>query len=141
MKYPGVGAAVVIIRDSTVLLGKRPNGAGWGFPGGKVEMFETPVHAASRELYEESCLFINSKDLKLLCVMDFQYPNYHRHYVTIVYKYTVKKSDLILPRITKEMIAWKWAHPGFINPLDLTPPAAEVIMCLINKNKYGESIG
>lgn len=54
-----VAAAVAIVQreDGQVLLGQRPEGkpwAGWWeFPGGKIEVGETPLHALQRELYEE----------------------------------------------------------------------------------------
>ena len=50
-------AAAVIRRDSTVLLGRRPDhkrhGGLWEFPGGKMEEGETEVDAVTRELLEE----------------------------------------------------------------------------------------
>ena len=52
-------AAVGVIRreDGLVLLGERPVGKPWAgyweFPGGKVEVDETPIQALVRELQEE----------------------------------------------------------------------------------------
>lgn len=47
----------MIKKDGKVLLGKRPKGnslAGqWEFPGGKIELGETPEEALKRELREE----------------------------------------------------------------------------------------
>ncbi|MCE5181056.1 MAG: Nudix family hydrolase [Betaproteobacteria bacterium] len=52
-----VAAAVVQCPDGEFLLAERPAGkpyAGWWeFPGGKIEMGETPYHALVRELHEE----------------------------------------------------------------------------------------
>jgi 8-oxo-dGTP diphosphatase len=49
--------AVILREDGQVLLGQRPEGkpwAGWWeFPGGKIEVGETPFHALQRELHEE----------------------------------------------------------------------------------------
>lgn len=49
--------AVIVRADGAVLLGRRPEGkpwAGWWeFPGGKIEVGETPVCALQRELHEE----------------------------------------------------------------------------------------
>lgn len=61
MRYRrGVWTPVVtglIQKDGKVLLGKRPTGnslAGqWEFPGGKIELGETPEEALKRELREE----------------------------------------------------------------------------------------
>lgn len=54
-----VHAAVAVLQraDGAVLLGQRPEGkpwAGWWeFPGGKIEVGETALHALARELHEE----------------------------------------------------------------------------------------
>ena len=52
-----VAAAVLQRHDGTFLLAQRPSGkiwAGyWEFPGGKIELDETPYHALVRELREE----------------------------------------------------------------------------------------
>ncbi len=57
MKTVLVSAVALIDRDGRVLLAQRPEGksmAGlWEFPGGKVEIGETPEIALIRELQEE----------------------------------------------------------------------------------------
>lgn len=52
-----VGAIAIVIRDNQVLLAKRrkdPDSGLWGFPGGHVELGETALAAAARELLEET---------------------------------------------------------------------------------------
>ncbi|MEL6509305.1 MAG: NUDIX hydrolase [Pseudomonadota bacterium] len=54
---PKLGALAVMIRNDEVLLVKRrnePDAGLWGFPGGHVELGETALDAASRELREET---------------------------------------------------------------------------------------
>ncbi|TAK05166.1 NUDIX domain-containing protein [Patescibacteria group bacterium] len=54
-----IGVNVIVIRDGSVLLGLRRNcfGAGtWGLPGGHLELGESLVGAAARELKEETGL-------------------------------------------------------------------------------------
>ncbi|PUB17583.1 NUDIX hydrolase [Yoonia sediminilitoris] len=54
---PVLGVIAVVIRDSHVLLvqrGKEPNAGKWGFPGGHVELGETALAGALRELHEET---------------------------------------------------------------------------------------
>ncbi|WP_179379404.1 NUDIX hydrolase [Jannaschia marina] len=54
---PKLGAIAVVQRGDAVLLvqrGKAPNAGLWGFPGGHVELGETALEAAERELLEET---------------------------------------------------------------------------------------
>ncbi len=53
---PHVGLAVIIMRDGTVLMGKRRGNHGggtWSLPGGHLEYGETPEQGALREISEE----------------------------------------------------------------------------------------
>ncbi|NRB20891.1 MAG: NUDIX hydrolase [Rhodobacteraceae bacterium] len=57
MNHPLVGAiAVVCHRDRVILVqrGKQPSAGMWGFPGGHLELGETALQAAARELLEET---------------------------------------------------------------------------------------
>lgn len=54
---PKVAALAVVLRDDHLLLVKRknePDAGLWGFPGGHVELGETALAAAARELREET---------------------------------------------------------------------------------------
>lgn len=58
---PVLGTIAVVCRhfggqDHVILVqrGKEPNAGWWGFPGGHVEMGETAMKAAARELMEET---------------------------------------------------------------------------------------
>lgn len=54
---PLVGAIAVVVTQTHVLLAKRkkqPDAGLWGFPGGHVELGETALAAAARELHEET---------------------------------------------------------------------------------------
>lgn len=56
---PKIGVGVVVRKDNLVLLGKRKNSHGsgeWAFPGGHLELGETPEECAKRELLEETNL-------------------------------------------------------------------------------------
>mgnify|MGYP001208049434 CR=1 FL=1 len=55
-------------KDGLVLLGQRPKGSlqgQWEFPGGKIEMGETPEEALKRELQEELGVTATVGDLRL----------------------------------------------------------------------------
>lgn len=54
---PVLGAIAVVVSDTHVLLARRkkqPDAGLWGFPGGHVELGETALAAAARELHEET---------------------------------------------------------------------------------------
>ena len=55
--HPTLAALAVVIHDDRVLLVKRrnePDAGLWGFPGGHVDLGETALQAAARELREET---------------------------------------------------------------------------------------
>ncbi|MGH6990787.1 MAG: NUDIX hydrolase [Stellaceae bacterium] len=69
---PIVGCLAVVRRDSKILLVQRakPPGIGkWGFPGGHLEMGETVLQCAVRELKEE--LEIEAEPRRILTAFDF----------------------------------------------------------------------
>ena len=54
---PLLGAIAIVLKNRHVLLaqrGKAPDAGKWGFPGGHVELGETALQAAARELAEET---------------------------------------------------------------------------------------
>ena len=57
--YPRVGVGAIVLHDSRVLLVKRGQAPGlglWSVPGGLVDLGETTVEAARREVEEETGL-------------------------------------------------------------------------------------
>lgn len=76
-----VSAVALIDRDGRVLLAQRPEGksmAGlWEFPGGKVEVGETPEAALIRELHEELGIDTAESCLAPLTFASHGYPDFH----------------------------------------------------------------
>lgn len=59
-----------------VLLQKRADSSKWGFPGGAIELGETPQIAAVREVKEETGLDVEvSKLIGIYTDLDMEYPN------------------------------------------------------------------
>lgn len=75
-KQPLLGAIAVVVRDNQVLLAKRrknPDSGLWGFPGGHVELGETALAAAARELCEETG--VTAKPIDYLTNIDVVHSN------------------------------------------------------------------
>ena len=81
MKVVLVVAVALIDPDGRILLAQRPEGkslAGlWEFPGGKVEMGETPEAALIRELSEELGIETKSSCLAPLTFASHSYEDFH----------------------------------------------------------------
>lgn len=76
-----VAACALVDGDGRVLLAKRPKGrplAGlWEFPGGKVEVGETPEQALIRELKEELSIDVSQVCLAPFTFASHAYPDFH----------------------------------------------------------------
>lgn len=81
MKLLLVVAAALIDHQGRVLITQRPEGrtlAGlWEFPGGKIEVGETPEQALQRELQEELGIVIKGQDLQPLTFASHAYEDFH----------------------------------------------------------------
>lgn len=74
-------------QDGKVLLQRRGDSLKWGFPGGAIELGETPEMAAIREVREETGLDVRVTDLiGIYTDGDMEYPNGDKaHSICIVY--------------------------------------------------------
>ena len=74
-------AIALVLHEGRVLIAKRDSGshlAGlWEFPGGKIEVGETPAQAAVRECREECGIEVAAD--KLFDEMDYDYPDRKLH--------------------------------------------------------------
>ncbi|MES2801453.1 MAG: (deoxy)nucleoside triphosphate pyrophosphohydrolase [Bdellovibrionota bacterium] len=67
--------AGIIKKNNMILVGQRPEthtlGGLWEFPGGKIEMGESPEYALARELREELGIEAEIGDLKIACTHSY----------------------------------------------------------------------
>ena len=122
MKTVLVSAVALIDRDGRVLLAQRPEGksmAGlWEFPGGKVEVGETPEAALIRELEEELGINTWKSCLAPLTFASHAYEDFHLLMPLFVCR---KWEGMPQPRENQTL---KWVHKQELRSYDM--PTADV---------------
>ena len=96
---------------------------GWEFPGGKIEVGETPREAIVREIKEE--LDTEVEVVELLDTVEYDYPQFHLSMDCSICK--IKYGDLVL----KEHAAAKWLTKETLNSVEWLPAD----LGLIEKNE------
>lgn len=86
---------------------------GWEFPGGKIELNESPEDALFREIKEELDTEINVEEY--LDTVEYDYPNFHLSMDCFIC--TIKNGDLTL----KEHEAAKWLNKDELESVDWLP--------------------
>jgi 8-oxo-dGTP diphosphatase len=87
-----VGCEIFVRKGSSILLGKRTQGAGagagtWGLPGGHLERGERLVDAACREIKEELGASVKPADLQLVSIVDDPpTPENDNHYIHVTFE-------------------------------------------------------
>ncbi|WP_347827992.1 8-oxo-dGTP diphosphatase MutT [uncultured Planktomarina sp.] len=122
MKTVLVSAVALIDRDGRVLLAQRPEGksmAGlWEFPGGKIEVGETPEAALIRELEEELGINTWKSCLAPLTFASHAYEDFHLLMPLFVCR---KWEGVPQPRENQTL---KWVRKQELRSYDM--PAADV---------------
>ena len=95
--------AAIIQREGAYFATQRGYGdfkGGWEFPGGKIDVGETPEEALVREIKEELDTVVEVNEL--LDTVEYDYPNFHLSMDCFICK--IKSGDLVLKE--HEAAAW-----------------------------------
>ncbi len=127
-KRPGVGLAVIVIKDGKVLLGKRKNSYGDGtynFPGGHLEFLEDFDDCAKRETKEETGLEVELIDNSPIAITNDFLKDDGKHYVTLFMKARYLGGE---PKIMKSDKCEGWGWYSWENlPRPLFKPVENLI--------------
>ena len=105
--------SAIIINNKQILATQRGYGEfkdGWEFPGGKIELGETPQEALEREIKEELDTEIEVGDY--LQTVEYDYPSFHLS--MYCFFCTIKSGELVL----KEHEAAKWLTVENLDSVD-----------------------
>lgn len=120
--------AAIIHKDNCYLATQRGYGdfeGMWEFPGGKIEEGESREEALKREIKEE--LDVEVKIEKLLCTVDYDYPNFH---LTMhCYHCSIGDGEI---RLLEHQSA-KWLTKDELNEVEWLPADIAVLERLLNK--------
>jgi len=121
---------VAVIRDGDRILAARrlPGGAAggrWEFPGGKVELDESPEVSLQREIREELGLDIEVGSL----LGEFTSPHGSRLLRLRCYWGTVRTGDLVLNAHAEV----QWCRPSELGDLDWAEPDIPAVMLVVNE--------
>lgn len=123
-----VVAVALVDADGRVLIAKRPEGksmAGlWEFPGGKVEVGETPENALIRELSEELGIDTRESCLAPVTFASHTYDDFHL--LMPLYVCRIWEGEPI-PKEGQEL---KWVQPLRLNQFPM-PPADEPLIAAL----------
>lgn len=123
-----VVAAALIDADGRVLIQQRPQGtqmAGlWEFPGGKIDLGETPAIALQRELLEELGIGVEISDLKPIAFASEALGD--RHLLLLLYTCSIWQGEVKALHAS----AIEWLRPEELYMKDMPPADAPLIPIL-----------
>lgn len=131
-KLVQVAVAILTRPNGEYLLASRPNGKGWAgwweFPGGKIEVGETPEHALIREAQEE--LGITPTQIQPWIKRRYDYPATHdaEAKTVLLHFFFVSAWQGELQAREGQQLAWQ--HPQQLNVSPVLPANAPIMQAL-----------
>lgn len=130
---------VYLIHENTIILAKPAERKKYRYLngyGGKVESGETNTQAAVRELYEESNVKIEEKDLELIGINTFLFSDQEVYPDTLTKVYIVRNFDPSSVKESEEMspLEFELSNP----PLNQMWPADQIFFPFVVKGEYFE---
>ena len=111
-----VVAGVIITVDNKILLCLRSKDGEWSIPKGHVQVNETPVKGALRELAEETDIYLHEGELELT---DFGMRTKSDGTPGMIYLYKHDGAGQYVPKLNYEHEAWGYFAVGnYPKPLD-----------------------
>jgi ADP-ribose pyrophosphatase YjhB (NUDIX family) len=111
-----VVAGVIITVDNKILLCLRSKDGSWSVPKGHVQVNETPVQGALRELSEETDIQLHQDELELV---DFGMRTKSDGTLGMIYLYKHNGAGQYVPKLDLEHEAWGYFTVGnYPEPLD-----------------------
>ncbi len=131
MKTVLVSAIALYDTDGRVLLAQRPEGksmAGmWEFPGGKVEVGESPEAALSREIREELGVEVCERCVSPITFVSHKYENFH----LLMLLYACRKWEGIPQSLEGQALTWK--YPREMRDLPMPPADVPLVAALMDR--------
>ncbi len=103
----------------------------WCLPAGSIEPGEDPRTAVIREVFEETGLFIDTADLKLIGPLYIQRPDLD-YIFHIFYKPFLHRPK---PQLNHEHTEFQWVSVPHVSSLPLIPGGEEVLNFFLNQKK------
>jgi ADP-ribose pyrophosphatase YjhB (NUDIX family) len=128
-KNPLLGVSVAVTRGESVLLvkrGKAPLKGFWSFPGGLVEVGETLVEAAVREVAEETGLAVRISDAidRAEVIRRDATGRVERHFVLIVFSARYRSGRV---QAADDAAEAGWFSRDALVELEMTPDTARIL--------------
>ncbi len=125
-----VAAGALVDADGRILLAQRPEGkpmAGlWEFPGGKVEVGETPETTLIRELAEELGIVVKEDCLAPLTFASHAYENFH----LLMPLYICRRWEGMVQPLEGQRLTW--TEPKKLRSFPMPPADEPLIPALID---------